>query len=65
MTIKALHIAVLLQLPWRDVMPLDAAILGPSQDRQARKLSAVIADDHEGLTASHDDSIELSTNTGA
>src|ERR1700759_775583 len=44
--IKALDEAVLLRLAWRDVMPLDAGVLAPGEDRMAGQLGAIVADHH-------------------
>src|SRR5690606_13819970 len=55
----AFDVAVLLGLSGIDVMPLDAVLVGPLQDRLAGELGSVVADDAGGLAVNPDQRIQL------
>jgi len=59
-TVEAFHESILLRLAGCDVVPLDAPVLGPLQDRHARQLGAVVADDHQRLASAGDEPIQFS-----
>ena len=64
--VEALDLAVLLRLAWRDVVPLDRALLRPPQDRQAGQFGAVVADDHQRRDApERDDGVEFASDARA
>src|SRR5690242_8630909 len=57
--VEALDQGVLLRLARGDVVPLDASVLTPPQDRHAGQLGAVVRDARDRLAAPGDDRIEL------
>ena len=58
LAVEALHEAVLLRFAGRDVVPLDAVVLGPLEHGIAGELSAVVGDDHLRLATLGHDPIE-------
>ena len=54
-TVEALDVAVLHRLARCDVVPLDADLSAPGEDRVRCELGAIIADDHPRLTALGDE----------
>ena len=60
--VEAFDQAVLLRLSWVDVMPGDASIACPLEDRRAGKLSAIIADNAVGFAVSPDHRGQLPRN---
>ena len=63
--VEALDESVLDRLTRRDVVPSDAAFLLPAQDGVRSELGAVVADDHQGLSAGRDDGVELARHPSA
>ncbi len=58
-SIETFRERVLGGLSWRDVMPLHAALLLPSQDRVTGQFGAIIADDYVRLSSPLDQPIKL------
>lgn len=58
-SVKILDEGVLLELAWSDVVPLDALLLRPVQDRHAGELGTVVRDDHGWSAADGNEIIEL------
>ena len=58
-TVEALDKGILLGLSWRDVMPVDAGLVRPFQDRVRCELGSIVADDPCRLSASSDHRVEL------
>jgi hypothetical protein len=56
---------VLDRLTRRDVMPSDAAFFLPPQDGARSELGAVVADDHQRLSAGREDGVELARHAPA
>ena len=58
LAVEAFHEAILLRLAWRDVVPFDAVLLGPFDDRVASELGAVVGHDHRRLAVLGDEAVE-------
>ena len=54
---------ILHRLGGSDVMPVDAALLGPVEDGVRRQLAAVVADDHRRSASPSDDLVEFAAET--
>src|SRR5947199_2010382 len=54
LAVEALDEGVLRRLAWGDVVPIDAGLLAPAQDRSAGQLGAIVADDGVRLAALFD-----------
>src|SRR5438477_12717096 len=57
--VEAFDERVLRRFGGRDVMPVDAGLLPPAQDRHARELGAIVGDAVQRLAALGDDRVEL------
>ena len=57
LAVEAFHEAILLRLAWRDVVPFDAVLLGPFDDRVASELGAVVGHDHRRLAVLGDEAV--------
>jgi hypothetical protein len=63
--VEALDEGILHGLARRDVMPCDAALIGPLQDGVAGELAAVVADHHLRLAALDHQTLQLPRHAGA
>lgn len=59
--VEALGEAVLHRLAWRNVVPLNPALLGPGENDIAGEVGAVVGDDHLWFSALGDQPIELAS----
>jgi hypothetical protein len=57
--VKAFNKSVLLWLPGCDVVPFDAGLLRPAQDRHAGQLAPIVGETAGGLAASGNNGIEF------
>lgn len=62
---EALDERILHGLARRDVMPADAALIGPGQDGVAGELAAVVADHHFRLVALNQKPVQFPRHPGA